>query len=323
MFLREFYNENNLSFPVGEIFEDLCFSLMAHYYSRCTVVMKEFGYLWRVRNTDNKSITQWKDINNLKGKIKQLASMLSFANSYIQEKSIRDKINFRILLIDFEAYIDEIKNYSDEEAKEVLTEINGFLDKYIDMDVVSELSIYHQRKIELIREYDIDVIRRLINYRRINYNNAPIFKEDDEYYVRLPKSVFDITEKSVKNEYKNYPLPEYIDSVEVEESKVVLHGHLFAVDTPNIDSIKFSASLYNDVTGERIELPVTNELCENHTKAKGKVFNYDDYRDYYYNYDGSGFNIELNPNAWNLDEMSAGEFIYCWITYILLIRVPG
>ena len=317
IFLREFFDENNFVFPEGELFEDMHLGLMAQYYSRCTVILKEFGYLWRVRNSDNKSITQNKDLSSLKCKIKQLSSMLDFANSYIQEKSIKDKLNFRILLIDLEAYIDEIKHYSDEEAKAVLTEINNFFDKHINMNVVSELSIYHQRKIELIREYDINGIRRLLNYRRINYNNAQIFEEDSGYYVRLPKSIFNKEISSADSEFKNYPLPEYIDSLEISETGVKLHGHIFAgrINTPDIDSISLSAGLYNEITGEVIKLPVSNELCPMHTAAKGKVLSYDDYIEYSYNYDGSGFCLELNPNEWPAEELKVGEY-YILLDYI-------
>jgi len=67
-----------------------------------------------------------------------------------------------------------------------------------------------------------------------------------------------------------------------------------------------AAHLQNDVTGKTIHLDTIREPCPFITKSRGTVLNLDDYCEYRYNYDGTGFAVEIDFDMLSLDDSMIG-----------------
>ena len=212
-------------------------------------------------------------------------------------------------MILFAGSFNLIKELSEDEAHKYIDLIAEFISSTVDMSNLDMLSLYNQQKNELIMKRDIEGLLRLFNYRKINYMNAPVIEKEDGYEMVLPNDIFTIESRSMKNEFNNMPYWMSIDSAERKEDSLVIHTHIYIrrINMPDYDSQDVRVFLVNDLSGAEIELPVTRELRPSRTKARGTVLNYDDYRDYHYNYDGTGLSFEIKPKDFADNKEFAGH----------------
>ena len=307
---KSLYDKIGFVQPENVVYEDTGSILKLYYYAGDVSIVRDWLYLWRVRTGSNKSTTQKHgEDKNLADKILMLGSILKFAKDEIKDQNIIDTLMFKILNTEFDLTLEAMRDMEPSKAERFLTIIANFIDQNIDLDVARDLPVIDQQKIRYILERDLDSIFILLNYKKLNYSNAPVLKEGMNYNFVLPSDIFTISNRNIKNEFKLSPYWNCLDSASEEDELVKIHGHLYIrrVDMPNLDFNKLKAFLVNDKTGARHQLFLTQEPCREITKLKGTIINADDYKPYHYNYDGSGYCIAFKLNDIPMTEEFMGK----------------
>ena len=296
LFRSDLLKNNQIFFEEGIFFEDNIFTLKAYWLSRKTVVLKDVAYLWRIRSGNNKSITQIRNQKSLEDKITALEHVIDYAKTEIKEPEVLHKLYYKILLLDFDAYLERLHLLPQNENENVIRRINIFINKSIDLSVIKDLPVWHQQKILYLRECNIENLIRLVNYKKINYSRVPVMEKHGTYYMKVTDQLFRKNIYPVNNEFNDLPPISHTDSVEIIGNTVRLHAHVYIprIHISDLGIQTESAYLFNNRTGLKVDLTSESELRPSLTYAKGKIMNYDDYMEYSYNYDGTGFCTDLD-----------------------------
>jgi hypothetical protein len=124
-----------------------------------------------------------------------------------------------------------------------------------------------------------------------------VIENGDNLELRLPANIFTIESRSAVHEFGSFILPDCIvNSVTASGHKLYLQGRLFLrrVSIPFNGTGYFKAALLNETTGSMLPLPVTPVRKQDLTELQGSVLNYDDYSYCQYDYDGTGFLIDID-----------------------------
>ena len=295
--LTSFYKKHRISYPEGVYYEDFPVVQQLYFLADRVSFLRKWGYCWRIRK---ESITQQQF--NRKNIVDRMA-MLSHLRNTARECGMPDDyfraLDYKILSLEFNGMISILHAVTEEEAREYVDMAASYIEQNTDPDVTVDLTLYDQQKVSLILDRDHEGLIRLLNYKKANYMNAPVTETEDGYNITLPDDIFTIKSRSMKNEFNNMPYWMSIDSVESSDSAVVIHTHIYIrrVSMPDFSSQDVRAFLINDLSGEEIELKIEKELCPSLTAARGIMVNLDDYRNYYYNYDGTGFSVKIDING--------------------------
>lgn len=312
--LRSLYIDNKIEFQEGHQYEDFPVVWQLYHYAGSVRFIRNWGYQWRRRDGDNLSITQrHEDFSNINDKIVTFEASRRFAEKYDNGKMFNELLDYRMLIQEFNGNIIGIKTLVDsgdrKHAKEYLEIAAHYLEEKVNLTLLNSIPIYDRQKIDYILRRDLDGLIRLMVYKETNYENAPMVKEGGTYKLRLPSTVFPIGDRDATFEYANRPYFQSIDTIEIEDGTITLHPHIYVrkVNIPTTNSQKIEASIVNYANDQIIELDTKNEVRHSLTKIKGRVVNYDDYKEYYYNYDGTGFSVNIDLRDMCVDDSFLGK----------------
>lgn len=310
--LRSLFTKNNIWFPEGYRYEDFPVTIQLHYYAKNVRFIRNWGYQWRIRSD---SITRsHEETKNLTDKIHTLELARRFAMDHNASAQFLRNFDYRVLFLEFNGTIGSLKEIDREQALQHLSIAADYIEQSVDLSVLQELPIYDRQKIEYILKRDLDGLLRLMNYKRINYENAPIIEKDGVYAFVLPDKIFTVADRDARYEYAHLPYYQGIDSIDLNGNSLRIHAHIYLrrIELPDIDSQKVNAFLVNALEDGELALVTKNELRPSLTQFKGTVCNTDDYDEYHYNYDGSGFYFDLDLESLTRDLRFRGR------NYILL-----
>ena len=305
------YKDNKIEFPDALYCEDFPVVQKLYCLSKKTAFIHRWGYCWRVRKN---SITRTYTHEHLVQEIKMLLYLKEIARECNPDPGYSRMIDYKILALEFVGCMNTLRSVPREEALENIELIANLIENNVDLDVAGELSLYNRQKIKLILDRDVEGLIQLLNYKKANYMNTPVSETGEGLQLVLPDDIFTVSSRSMKNEFNDTPYWLSIDSVESDEAKFVIHTHVYVrrVSMPDFSSQTIRAFLINDRTGRETELKTVPEKRESLTKARGEVLNYDDYRFYNYNYDGTGVSIEIDAG-----DIAAEKDFMGW-NYVLL-----
>lgn len=298
LILRSFYMKQEISFLEGYRYADIPVTLAMHYYANGVSVLRQTGYLWRIRNDVGieKQITRILNIKSLTDKIDILTRVLDFTRNIIADPAIEKALQIKILDLDFEPFVDKFYLMEKEEALAYMKLIAAFINTNIDKPFLNEIPIKKQQANEYILKGDYECLVQVANYKKANYSKAPILEAEQGLQMVLPDTIFSIKDRSVANEFINTPPSCYIDFVKAEGANVSLFGHCYywRISIPEASDQHLKAVLLNEMNGESVPLDISTSDCSYLTNDKGMLLNYDDYTYYKYNYDGAGFRIDVD-----------------------------
>ncbi|WP_455539137.1 glycosyltransferase family 2 protein [Terrisporobacter sp.] len=303
IYKRSFWIENNLKFPEGILYEDLPVTIPAYFLSKSTTVIKDIIYFWRIREGENKSITQNRNqINNFVDRVKSLRLVDEFFNTlpYDNAKNYR---YYKWLELDFMIYINQLDNTSEEYRKIFLEIILDYL-KDIPNEIFDNLKAINRIKYFLLKNRDLDTLLKVIEYQRESYKYALISKENQRFYLNIPfdnipKHLLDVTNELTASDVKTK-----IQKIKFKDNYLILRGYFYIpkVELLEKEDVVVKARLINQETKEKIKIKARNY---HHKKLTNKVNNdlidinnsEDDNNDInipHYNYDWGGYNLKID-----------------------------
>ncbi len=299
LILRSFFIKSGITFPEGFTYEDMLPNFAMHFCCTGVSIVRDTGYLWRVRTGSNRQITQVNNKKTLADKMEMMAATLTYARTHAAGPGIMEALETKLLTYDFDSWLDQLRLVPEDEAEEYVALIRGFVDQYIDKEYIGKVPIFKQQVYHDILQSDMIHLLKVINYKNSNYSRAPVVDKNDGQEILLPDDIFTIKNRNAVHEFGNYILPiSVIDSAALTGNVVSLAGLLYInrVNVPFQDEGYFKAVLLNENTGSVFPLPVTPVERKDVTTAKGNILNYDDYNYYRYDYDGAGFKIDVDFN---------------------------
>lgn len=186
LFQRRFYEQNHLECPEGQVYEDIPFSIESLAKASTIVATPEKLYLYRVRTSDTNSITQQRhDIQNLKDRLTALRSTLSYLQKNNSE-SLCKVFQDRTITHDLKLHFKSFPTIDAELQADAAATIASYIDDCIDADVLAASSSLAKIKIELCRQGDIDMLKRVIAYEAGAHKKAPIHLENGRLFTKTP-----------------------------------------------------------------------------------------------------------------------------------------
>ena len=300
---RSLFTDNNILFPEGYRYEDVLVVQMLHFYAKNVRFVRTWGYKWRIRTEGASSITKsHDDTKNLTDKIHVLELLRQFAQEHGASQQYMENLDYRILLLEFNGTIDALKKLDENKALRHLDIAAKYIEESVDLDVMKLLPVYDKQKIDYVLKRDLHDLIRLLNYKALNYDSAPIVRNEGSYELILPETIFPIPDRDPRYDHARIPSFQGIDSVNLNDSTFSVHGHIYLrrINVPDINSQKVQAFLVNAIEDGELTLPTKNELRPSLTLYKGIMVSTDDYDEHHYNYDGAGFCFSID-----LDELTA------------------
>lgn len=298
LILRSFYIKYGVSFPEGYLYEDILPNLMLHYCCNGVSVVRETGYLWRIRTGANNQITAICDRKSLVDKIEMMAQALQFARERVKETQVTRALELKFLSMDFNGWLDMLRLLPENEANIYVNLIVDFINKYIHKENLVRLPLLMQQIYKDLLQGNFCHLLQVINYKNTNYDKAPYLCSDSGIVMQLPANIFTIAKRDVTHEFGvSALLPACsMQSVTVTGDLVTVEGCLFMqrVNVPFGTSEYFKASLINENSGNMLPLKIQPVRAHYLTESQGDVLNYDDYQYYQYDYDGAGFRIAVD-----------------------------
>lgn len=297
---RDFYEEHGFVWPEGYLFEDIPTTLPMHYYANGVTIIRETGYLWRIRGQGDRSITQqFTDTKNLDDKIAMLRRLFAFLDETVKNDAIRTVVEQKAVMLDFTGHLNRLAQMERAQAEYYVQQLREFWGECIRPETVPTLRLIYRQIYTDVMNDDMEHLLRTVNYSKLNYGNVPLIERDGSYEMCLPDDIFTFGDRSAFNEFRDTPPTTMITDIENTDEGILLKGYLCfkRLPCPAVDSQKLSAYLLNDVTGAEYPLTLRQYSSPEITADIGTVINRDDYREYACCYDGAGFEIEINPAA--------------------------
>lgn len=297
IYRRELLDRYQLRFDENCFYEDMFFAFRAYCISSKIAVNRSIGYLWRIRDSLDPSITQ--NTTNDEAFTSFIASMTRIM-CYMKENeidlNIQRTMKQRILRFSLGVYFSQLESLSPERAVKFLSKWRQFITEYQVFCEDISLSLYDRQRYRYLIEENYEAVIRLSVYKEKNYHNVPILNQNREPILKVKDDFFSITDRSAKNEYLLPTPPTSLKKIETTGDILTLEGWLYCprVNVTDSRDQKLNCFLLNDITGDVLPLDTVFAATPELTVKCGKVFNYDDYTTYQYNYDGCGFRTQFN-----------------------------
>ena len=298
LILRTFWEENGFQYPVGWRFEDMPVSLAMHYKAKKTALVQEIGYYWRVRDGESVSITQENgSIVNLEHRLEMLRRMFAYiANEAEGNERLLRIFKYKVLSLDLILYINQVRKISKELGRQYLLEIKVFFDQFFQEEEIDSLPILMRQKYRYFFAGEFEKLNTVCVYGIKALKQAPVLVEDGQYHIRVSDDVFDITDRHLENDLKDMHPRTDVTYMNCGEDKLRLRGYLYfpRISINTARELDLSISLKEMVTGEEYSLPIGRFDNKALTMERGFVFSSRDDCATEYNYDGTGFGLEVD-----------------------------
>ena len=314
---RSFYVDNGFSFPENILYEDIPVTIPMHFKANNVSVVESTYYYWRVRDGASKSITQNTDnLDNLNDRIKVLKMVDEFFEKNNIDECHRRVAQKKTLEIDLMIFINNCKSIPAELADEVFTIVNRYIDEAIDESVLKNIPLIYQEKYTCAREHNIERLISLLEYQYSCYYNAPVTEKDGRFYMTAPDDIFTFDNRDITDELIHMEPKKYISNIVVGSNKIEIYSHIYKsrVNINDFSEQKITAYLENEFTENIIELPVTPVKNSQTTEDRGTVFDPSTEITSNYNYDGTGFKIDIDLNELDINENNQGynKILICY-----------
>ena len=308
LILRKTFKKYYIKYPVGCIYEDGPPLVLLYLFSKKVSLVREPLYCWRIRTGHSKSITQQRESEDaINDRIKMITYLCDILSRNGNQELVH-MVLYKALKEDFTVHLNSVINSDEKTAMKLIEPMAAFIEEKVDAEFKNCLSLFDAQKIQYVLDRDFDSLKRLFNYKRINYNNAPVISSNDEYKMILPGHLFKIERDDINHEFDLTPFWGSIDTIDKQNNGLDIHSHVYVrrINIESTDQQDINVYLINDLTGARMPVSSVKEGCPVITAARGTMINYDDYKEYSYNYDGTGFVVNLNFDYLELTDSFIG-----------------
>ncbi|HEX3906524.1 MAG TPA: CDP-glycerol glycerophosphotransferase family protein [Mycobacteriales bacterium] len=181
---RSFYDEHDLKFPEGTLYEDVPMTIPAHFLAKSVDVLAETVYLWRIRSGDSQSITQRRaETRGLQDRADACrhVSLFLARNGFHESKRLYD----RSVVAEDLAYFLGVLDIAEDDFRSTFLDLsNRFLDEAAD-DVTDGLTAIERLKWQLVRNRDLPGILEVLAEEEREVFRPPI-REGKKWYGDYP-----------------------------------------------------------------------------------------------------------------------------------------
>ncbi len=313
---RSFFQEHGFKFPERILYEDIPVIIPMMILCNGVSMVAQPGYLWRVRDGNNKSITQQSSaMNNLRDRLSVLRMVDSFfAENVTDETLIRAKMK-KYLEIDLKIFTNNCDKMPEEQAAEVFQLVNEYIDEAIDEDMFAELSVLDQQKYAFVRAGDVQGYIRLLEYQKEGYSDAPVTETEEGLVAELPEELFTVPARDVTKEFASLVRRVYVDKIITKDESFDVYGHIYIrrYNMAREGDQKIQVVMVNEENNFRVPLDVQPVKTEFLTNNFGTVTDKETGRQTCYNYDYTGFVATVDLKALSAAAVPAG--IYTLVVY--------
>jgi CDP-glycerol glycerophosphotransferase len=182
---RSFYDQHDLKFPEGTLYEDVPMTIPAHFLAKTVDVLGETVYLWRIRSGDSQSITQRRaETRGLKDRSDACrhVSLFLAANGFDEGKRLYD----RTVVAEDLAYFLGVLDVAENDFREAFLDLsNRFLDEAAP-DVTDGLPAIDRLKWHLVRERDLDGVLEVLDSDRQRVARRKPVRAGSSWYGDYP-----------------------------------------------------------------------------------------------------------------------------------------
>lgn len=303
-------DQNKIRFEEDCFYEDMFTAFRMYCAADRIAVNRNIGYLWRMRESRDPSITQnTEDKQNITEFINSMKLILDYIETNRLSDEIRRTMKQRILRFSLGVYFNSLEDLPAERVQQLFREWKAFISEYRVLEEEIPLSLYDRQRYRFLMNGEYDSLIRLTVYKNKNYGNTPILDQEGEPVVKLNEAFFPEQDRSAKNEFLLPTPPCFLRTLETDGETLSVSGWLYCprVNVPRPGDQEVNCFLLNDITGETLPLETSPDLSAGLTKKNGKIFNYDDYTTYRYNYDGCGFTAHVR--AEDLLNLGQGPYL--------------
>ena len=294
---RSFWDEHGFRFPEGQTYEDMPVILRLFCEADSFAVIQSFGYYWRIRPGGDSVSQDLASDQALEDRMMACADMLRYLKEkWGDDSEIKRYMEDRIVSWEFDNFLENIYKIDRDTAKRFIEKIGAFYKNNISEEVLEGITKYHKRKYDYIVAGDIDNLYRLMNHKRLAWRSAPIEDRDGVPCLKLPEDIYGYSYEEAALELKDDLALTSLTLLQQNGNKTALNVVLYQprINVANKGDQEVTPYLYNDHTGETIELSCEPLEVKPWTKTHGTQICNDDYKIYQYNYDWAGIRMNID-----------------------------
>jgi CDP-glycerol glycerophosphotransferase len=294
VFRRSFFDEHDLAFPEGVLYEDIPVTVPAHVLAKSVDVLDAPVYYWREREGPDKSITQRRE--ELPAFIDRLencwgVSRLLGRSGHHDIKRLYDE---SVLKSDLMLFLRVLPRVGDDYRTVFLERTNAYLDT-VDPEAILELPAVQRVLWTLVRHRMLPEILALLpvlrRQGRITRKGLRRYHDMDLLHEKLPQLPADLFVAGT-------PRPRTkVHQIEWVDGKLRIRGHAFIPGQSAARPWSTSRLIWLKEAGGRRtrRLPLVNRRCADATADHGSPRT---------TYDWSGFEAVIDPQSLGVTENS-------------------
>ena len=306
LFRRSFWDQHQLSYPEGVVWEDLRLMTKAHVLARAVDVIPDIVYYWRERAQGGLSITQSRtSVANLRDRMTAMNDIDQFIAAHSTAKLLRAHQR-KALKNDLWLYVQDLHKVTDAYRAEFADLVNGYLD-HVGRRVLRSLPATHKLAYYLVRIRAMPQLAELAAWLvEQPVRQVPVVRQRGRLRADLPfrvDSPVPVPSRVFRPHWRDLDPFMYVDDIEWEDGRLVVTGR---ANVPSVDIPRrrnTSKILVLRPPGRR--LPVVRPVRSFFNPAATALSEQDRS-----NYDWSGFRFAVSPRRFR----GIGE----WQCYMLV-----
>jgi CDP-glycerol glycerophosphotransferase len=174
---RTFWDDHDLAFPVGVLYEDLPVTIPAHVMATSVDVLADVVDLWRYRTTGLASITQEKaaSARQVKDRMAGVISVSRFMAEHA-DADLKDRYDLTALERDVRYFVDVLPDVDVEYRHTALEAFRAFLAQ-VSPEVLPRVVLRHRLKYDLIRRGEVDRLLAYLHLQRAGDLDALVYRQ--------------------------------------------------------------------------------------------------------------------------------------------------
>lgn len=296
---RDFYLEHDFRFPLGRLYEDMHVSVGVFRQANHISVMQGVGYLWRVREGDQKSSTQQRGMRNTLDRVFALEYTDEYLDTVGASEAVHRSWMKKRVEVDLAVHLNECvdEDMTDGEALELMGVMLPYAKQNFDVESYRDhpwIDPVSRARFDRFLGRDLAGLKRVRSFQREFFGKLEV--RQDDFTVSVPSEMFGSDRVSVARSLMVSGPVKRINSVREDGSCLEVGGYLYfpRVSLPNVGDQRIEAFLFSDVTGQSIPVPVEVVATPELTEKKGLLRDPYQGKDVGYNYDGAGFQVRLD-----------------------------
>lgn len=185
LFRRTFWDEHDLRFPEGVLYEDMPVTLPAHFLARSVDVVDRTVYLWRIREGGELSITQQRtDLRALRDRHAAVDSVSRFLATHGFDEPKR-QYDTSVLRDDLRYFLDVLAGADDEFRACFFDLADDFIER-ADKAVAEPLPAIQRLKWHLVRRRMLPQLLEVLEFQETELDRCPPVVRRGSWYGDYP-----------------------------------------------------------------------------------------------------------------------------------------